>query len=84
MRPGRLSLPVVLAVTSLALASCTPVESPDVAEDATDIDACPDPFACVSDFVTYPDGGFMVIYRRTDGGVSDVPCPAPPPGCAIA
>jgi hypothetical protein len=89
MRHGRLTVPVILAVTSVALASCVTPPPPDDVPDATvadvtDIDSCPDPLACISDFQRLGDGSIQLIYRRSDGSVSTEPCPQPPPGCLVA
>ena len=59
------------------------------ASDVTDVsdvadvgDACPDPAACYTDF-RVDDGNVTVFYVRSDGGVSDVPCPPVPDGCLV-
>ena len=81
-----LRLPALLAVTSIALGACTiepPVDDAVDVVDATMAPDCPSPTACVLDFTREGDGSIVVIYLR-DGEVSDVPCPAPPTGCAVA
>ena len=87
---------VALALSSCTTASPAPIDAqPGVdvtaavdapaAMDVPAVDACPDPLKCYGDLF-FPDGSMnpVFLYRRRDGGLSDVACPPAPPGCAVA
>ncbi len=95
----RLRIPLVVTVTVVAsLGSCASPPTPstdaqaaaettaatDVPRDTT-ADVCPDPLECYGDLV-FIDGSVnpVYLYRRRDGGISDVACPMPPGHCPIA